>query len=1123
MCKLAKMKRRTIYNSKIYSWVCLMSLAIGFGACTEDKPKGPNPQAKPTRTHTHFELLSSEQTGVNFNNQVVDGKDFNGLTYRNFYNGGGVAIGDINNDGLPDLYFTANQSANKLFLNKGNFTFEDITGKSGVGGTKSWSTGVTMADVNGDGLLDIYVSNSGDVKGSDKENELFINKGNLAFEEEAARYGLNNKGYSTQAVFFDYDVDGDLDCYLLNNSFKDPGKIELYRSMRNKPDELGGDKLYRNDGGKFTDVTLKAGIYSSEIGFGLGAAVGDLNRDNLPDIYISNDFWERDYLYMNQGDGTFSEELIDRINLASTSSMGGDIADINNDGSPEIFSTDMLPGDNYRIKTMTAFDPYHLEDMKYRSNYHYQFLQNCLHLNDGSGKFQEIAQLSGVSATDWSWGALIFDFENDGNKDLFVSNGISRDLMSMDFRDFMTQNNLYRNIGKEENVDIRELISQMPSNPLSNYAFANTGDLRFENQAAKLGLDKASFSNGSAYADLDNDGDMDLVVNNVNMPAFLYRNEANTLLTNSYLKVKFKGSGKNTFGIGARIDVRAGTNQTFENYNSRGFQSSIEPSILVGLGSAEEADELKVTWPDKKIQILRKVKAGQTLILDYKDAWDDEKIVDYGSSEFTNISENSLLGDSRHRENRYNDFDHEVLLLNLLSTEGPRLIRGDVNQDGLEDFMALGANGDEDKLFIQTAEGTFRRKPSATFRDKSIKAFESTSGVFYDDDGDGDLDLMLGSGGNEYQRGGKYFILRFYENDGAGNFSIKNQDVPQIVGSFSVILAEDVDQDGDIDLFFGARSVPGNYGLLPRSFLFKKSEGKWIDETPEALSGVGMVTDASWEDIDGDQDKDLLVVGEWMAIQVFKNEGGTLNQTLYPGLQNSEGWWTRIVPADLDKDGDLDFVVGNWGLNSKFKASVTQPLTMYVNDFDANGKSEFVINWYAPEEDKAYPFATKPDLTQQLPQLRKTILKYDAYARQTYETLFPADIRSQSIPYKANYMETSILWNEGSNFSLMPLPVEAQVSPVFGIVAADLMGDGNIDIWLGGNFYGMKPQVGRHDASRGVFLMGNGSRTFNYLPYHYTGIYVEGEVREAMLIPTSAGKKLIVSRNNDEIQVFGEK
>ena len=1107
-----------IVNRSLVLYISLTALfGILLGTGCSDRPTQEKNASQKRPTHTFFQLLDSSQTGVNFVNAVTDGNEFNVLTYRNFYNGGGVAIGDINNDNLPDLYFTSNLATNKLYLNKGNFTFEEITQQAGVGGTKAWSTGVAMADVNGDGWMDIYVSNSGDIDGDSKENELFINQGDLTFKEEAAAYGLNNQGYSTQACFFDYDRDGDLDCYLLNNSFKDPGRIELFRSMRDKPDELGGDKLYRNDGNTFTDVTIQAGIYTSAIGFGLGASIGDLNRDGWPDLYVSNDFWERDYLYLNNGDGTFSEELNDRINFCSISSMGGDIADLNNDGYPEIISTDMLAADNYRLKAMSAFDPYHLENTKYRANYHYQIGQNCLHLNDGTANFHEIGMLSGIAATDWSWGALVFDFENDGKKDVFISNGIQRDLMYMDFRDFLASNDLYRKIEQQEVADFSPLVSQMPANPLKNFAFQQTSKLRFTNKAEQLGFSQPSFSNGAAYGDLDNDGDWDLVVNNVNMPAFVYQNQAEQL-GNHYLKLTFEGPAQNPLGIGVHVEIETNAGiQSWEHYTTRSFESSVEPALIFGLGKQESIQRLTITWPDQKVQVLTDVPVDQTLTLRYTEAQTNTPPPpDAPTAIMHNVSASTFSGSTRHRENTYNDFDHEILLPKMLSTETPRLLTADVNGDGKEDVMVLGASGDEDKLFLQTPSGTFQRKGGAAFR--SAKDFESTCGAFFDADQDGDPDLMLGAGGNEYQRGNQYFILRYYENDGRGNFRVDNRNIPQVLGNFSCLEAADVNGDGREEIFLGGRCVPGNYGLPARSFLLTQDQGKWVDMTPEALAGVGLVTDAIWSDIDADEDPDLIVVGEWMAVQIFRNEQGLLLPD--PPLAQSKGWWTRIEAADIDQDGDPDFVLGNWGLNSKLSATPGRPLTMYVNDFDRNEKSEFIINWYAPLDSRPYPFATKMDLTHQLPGLRKQILKYEDYSQQTYESLFPTEVRQTSIPYEANHLNSSILWNENGQFVLESLPIEAQVAPAYGIAVEDWNQDGHMDIWLGGNFYALKPQVGRHDASRGVYLSGTGNRSFRYLTPTASGIFVKGEVRDAKVITTDAGKVLLISRNDEEMLAF---
>jgi hypothetical protein len=1066
-----------------------------------------------------FTLLPSEETGVTFNNTVIDGEDFNILTYRNFYNGGGVAIGDINNDSLPDLYFTANQQKNKLYLNKGNFVFEDITETAGVGGAMTWSTGVTMADVNSDGLLDIYVCNSGDVEGAHRENELFINNGDLTFTEKAKEFNLNNEGYSTHAAFFDYDQDGDLDCYILNNSFKDPGKIELYKKIREQADP-GGDKLMRNDGGSFKDVTTEAGIYSSDIGFGLGVAVSDLNNDLLPDIYISNDFWERDYLYINAGNGKFTEELIDRINYCSISSMGADIADLNNDGSPEIFTTDMLPADNNRLKTTIAFDPYHLEDLKYRANFHYQMVQNCLHLNDGNGSFKEIALMSGVAATDWSWGALIFDFENDGYKDIFVSNGILKDIMSMDFREFIADAQKRNEIASQKGkFDYRDFISYMPSSPLKNYAFQQTEPLMYRDQADALGLDQPSFSNGSAYGDLDNDGDLDLVVNNINSTSFVYRNEANNGWGNHFLKIKFEGPPKNPFGIGAQVTVKMRDETlVLQNFNSRGFESSVEPSLLFGVGKSETLDSVWVQWPDRKTQVLTAVRADKAITVRYADAIaGDRKPEKIRNTEFEEISSQVMKGSAWHVENTHNDFNDEGLLMRMLSTEGPRLVTGDVNRDDLDDFILLGAAGDPDKLFLQMEDEKFRFKSNSSL--VTDKAFESTCGALFDHDLDGDLDLMIGSGGNDTRTDKINFVVRYYKNDGRGNFVASPGSIPQVIGNFSTLEANDYDNDGDMDVFLGARVVPGNYGLPPQSYLLNNDNGNWINAAPPALGNVGMVTDATWADVDGDKDNDLIVVGDWMAITIFNNDNGVIEGNL--SIPGSKGWWNRIESTDLDNDGDIDFILGNWGLNTKFKASPAKPVTMFVNDFDGNGKSEFIINWYAPLDQQSYPFAPKGELVAQLPGLRKSILKYGDYAPKTYDSLFSPQVRAGAIAYEVNYLASAILWNKGNSFSLAALPMEAQVSPVFGIVANDFDGDGYKDIWLGGNFYAMKPQVGRHDASNGVYLKGLSKRSFVVQPF--SGLHVEGEVRDALLLHSKGSKRIMIARNNDTILVFRRK
>ncbi len=1089
-----------------------------------------------------FTSMPADQTGIDFVNQVTDGEQFNVLTYRNFYNGGGVAIGDINNDGMPDLYLTANMGPNKLYLNRGDWKFEDITQKAGVAGKGGWSTGVAMADVNGDGWLDIYVCNSGDIAGDDKENELFINSGNaaeIAFTEQAAAYRLNDPGFTTHASFFDYDLDGDLDCYILNNSYKDPERIDAFNRTREEKDPLGGDKLFRNDSPEnaepgaavpFTDVTEQAGIYNSPIGFGLGVSVSDLNGDMRPDIYISNDFWERDYLYLNRGpvDGkgtVFSEELTSRISLCSVSSMGADIADLNNDGAFDVFTTDMLPADNYRLKATTVFDPFHLEDYKYRADYHYQILQNCLQLNDGEASFQELSNLAGVSATDWSWGALIFDFDNDGWKDIFVSNALYKEIMYLDFTNFINDKDEVKKIVTEKGkFDWRDFAAFLPSNPLSNYGFVHqTGNSpipQFKNMARELGLGEPGFSNGAAYGDLDGDGDLDLVVNNVNMPCFVYRNETDKKTGRHYLKIRLHGNGKNPFGVGAKVEIRQGDRvQALQHFPQRGFESSVEPGLLFGLPDNAEIDRLEVIWPDKKMQTLEHISVDQTLDLRQSDADRPFSAAPVTRDPFYRDATAELLrGNIRHQENRFNDFNYEILLPRMLSTESPKIIKGDLNGDGKEDFVLTGAAGDPDKMFIQQ-NGTWQEVTG--WQPEADRALETTCGLIFDADGDGDNDLLLGAGGNEMQRGFANFRLRYYDNDGSGRFKAVEGKTPPAAGMVSCIVPGDIDLDGDLDLFIGGRAVPGNYGLMPRSFLLlNEGGGRWVDVTRQELGNCGMVTDACFTDTDNDGDQDLIVIGDWLPVLHFENDFGRFVFSKKQTAQPYYGWWTCLEPADLDGDGDLDFVLGNWGLNTKLKASKERPVTMAVKDFDNNGKSELILNWYPPNDDQPWPFAGKMDMTQQLPFLKKKALKFEDYAHLTYETMFDPAQRQGAVAYTANWLQTSVLWNDGSGFRLEALPLEAQVAPAFGIIAQDLDGDNLTDIWLGGNFYGLKPEVGRHDSSRGVFLRGDGKGGFTCLPPADSGLFVKGEVRDAATFQTANGPIILVARNDADALAF---
>lgn len=1071
---------------------------------------------KNPETKKLFESLSPKDTGVLFRNDIKETEAFNILEYLYMYNGGGVAIGDINNDGLPDIYLTANQEINRLYLNKGNFEFEDITLKAGVGGDSgqlSWTTGTVMVDINNDGWLDIYVCQIFGYKGLTGSNKLFINNRNGTFTESAASYGLQADSYSQHAAFFDYDKDGDLDMYLLNLAVHTP---DSYKNghLRSSRDPMSGDRLYENRDGNFVDVSEDAGIFGGSMGYGLSVGIADVNNDGYPDIYVSNDFHENDYLYYNQGNGTFKEANAISIGHNSTFAMGNDISDFNNDGWQDIITLDMKPDNEKILKTLVSADPYDVYQLKLSYGYHFQYPRNMLQLNRGNlfdsiASFSEIGEYSGVDSTDWSWAALFADFDADGKKDLFITNGIPRRPNDLDFINYTSNAN-------QKNLSSLDLIASIPQGSAPNVAFKNIGD-KFENTSKEWGLDLEGFSNGVAYADLDNDGDLDIVVNNLNTVATLYENTISERDEFNYLKVKFKGPPKNTGGIGVKVTLEvAGIYQSQELNPSKGWLSSMDLNLIFGLGEHKTGIKLKVLWNDGKEQNINNLKSNQTITLDYSESVNPEKEVlkEKSKKVFYDVSNKSGI-DFKHEENSFNDFEYENLIPRMVSREGPKIAIGDLNNDGLDDFYIGGAKNQEGEIYIQqdNNEKLFKKiRSNDFFKDR---ASEDIGSVFLDVDNDGDLDLYVVSGGGEPFRD---FTKadRLYLNDGKGKFT-KTTTHPQLAFNGSCAVSGDFNEDGIPDIFIGARSIPRAYGTYTRSrMLIGDGKGNLIDVTARIFGkhiNLGMVTDAAWLP----KSRELIVVGDWMPVTILDFKNLPLEEKK---IENSSGWWNTIHSADFDNDGDLDLVLGNLGLNTNLTASVAYPVNLYIKDFDNNQTIDPIMSYY--KKGIEYPFYGLGEVSKQLVAMKKVYPTYTLYANSSFSDLFPKDElkgagRLQAFTFASCYFEN----NNAGRFIAKELPWQLQLAPLYGFATGDFNQDGTMDILTGGNFYSNQVSIGKLDASFGHFLSGNGKLQFKNKEPRDSGFYIQGEVRDIKVIKGPKGENLIlVSRNNEGVKLF---
>ena len=1064
--------------------------------------KNTGEKVETTQASTLFTLVPESQTNIHFVNSVKQDFNFNYIDYPYAFTGAGVATGDINNDGLQDIYFTSNQNSNKLYLNKGNFKFEDITETAGVADALGWSTGVTMIDINNDGWLDIYVCKSASVNDPElRRNKLFINQKNNTFKEQSKAWGLDHFGFSIQSYFFDYDKDGDLDMYLVNHR----PDFQNARKMNSKENpivyEISSDHLYRNDGTKFTDVSLPAHIANHA--WGLSASIGDFNNDGWLDIYVANDYIHPDNLYINNKNGTFTDQILQRMNHISYNSMGSDYADINNDMLPDLLTLDMSAEDHLRSKenmpTMNTKGFWMMVD----SGYHHTYMSNVLQVNNGNGTYSDIGQLAGVSKTDWSWAPLIADFNNDGFKDIFVSNGIERELGNQDY---------IKQVKKEQAekgaMTIAEMMNIMPSEKLSNYIYINNGDLTFKNTTEEWGLDKKLNSNGVAYADFDNDGDLDLVMNNTSDNATLYKNNS----VNNYISIKLIGNEKNINAIGAKVSVITDKKEQYQElYTSRGYQSSVSNVLNFGIGDEDLINRIEVTWGDGTLLATDNVKPNQTITFNKKDFKFDGKVEKEIIKNFTSINSSDFGIDFIHQENDFNDFDIQVLLPQKQSTLGPALAVADVNADGLEDFYIGGAKDQAGKLYLQNSQGTFDEKQQPSFN--LDKAHEDQRALFFDADGDNDLDLYITSGGYEFDEDSSLLQDRLYTNDGKGNYK-KSNALPKMHTSTKGITVLDFDKDGDNDLIVGGRVISGRYPEAPRSYLLKNNNGKFEDITndiiPE-LTEIGLVNDFFVTDYDNDGDEDFFVVGEWMPITLFNNNNGSFTKVDVEAFKNTEGWWNTMKGADFDNDGDQDYLIGNLGENNKFHPSVEKPLHIYGNYFDDNKTYDMVLS--KVYKGKLVPVRGKECSTDQTPFISDKILTYKEFAASSLDQIYSEEKLQEAYHLTAKTFSSLYIQNNGDGtFTIKNLPSVAQKGPTMAFELADINKDGNIDVLGVGAIYNAEVETVRYDANTGYVLFGNGKGVFT--PQNDISFYVSKNSKDMKKIKIANETHFIIANNN---------